>query len=50
MRWSLTKDISATGATSEVTAENLNGSFLSEKVTPDVLKPPACRTGYPGDP
>ena len=38
MRCVLTKDISATGATSEVTAENLNGSFLTEKVTPDVLK------------
>ena len=38
MRCVLTKDISATGATSEVTAENLNGSFLTEKVAPDVLK------------
>jgi hypothetical protein len=38
MRCMLTKDISATGATSEVTAENLNGSFLGAKVTPDVLR------------
>jgi uncharacterized hydrophobic protein (TIGR00271 family) len=38
MRCVLTKDISATGATSEVTAENLNGSFLTGKVAPDVLK------------
>ncbi len=38
MRCVLTKDISATGATSEVTAENLNGSFLTNKVAPDVLK------------
>jgi hypothetical protein len=34
----LTKDISATGATSEVTAENLNGAFLTRNVSPDVLK------------
>jgi uncharacterized hydrophobic protein (TIGR00271 family) len=38
MRCVLAKDISATGATSEVTSENLNGSFLTEKVAPDVLK------------
>jgi hypothetical protein len=38
MRCGLAKDISATGATSEVTSENLNGSFLTEKVAPDVLK------------
>jgi uncharacterized hydrophobic protein (TIGR00271 family) len=38
MRCVLTKDISATGATSEVTSENLNGTFITEKVAPDVLK------------
>jgi uncharacterized hydrophobic protein (TIGR00271 family) len=34
----LTTDTSATGATSEATAENLNGSFLTEKVAPGVLQ------------
>jgi uncharacterized hydrophobic protein (TIGR00271 family) len=34
----LTKDISAIGTTSEVTTENLNGSFLSTKVNPKVLQ------------
>ncbi len=38
MRCVLAKDISATGATSQVTSENLDGSFLTEKVAPDVLK------------
>ncbi|MEW6388338.1 MAG: DUF389 domain-containing protein [Thermodesulfobacteriota bacterium] len=34
----LAKDVSATGSTSLVTAENLDGSFLGGKVNPDVLK------------
>jgi uncharacterized hydrophobic protein (TIGR00271 family) len=34
----LTKDISAIGTTSEVTTENLNGSFLSTKMNPKVLQ------------
>jgi uncharacterized hydrophobic protein (TIGR00271 family) len=38
MRCVLTKDISATGSTSEATNANLNGSFLTEKVTPTVLR------------
>jgi uncharacterized hydrophobic protein (TIGR00271 family) len=38
LRCVLTRDISATGATSEVTAENLNGSFLATKVNPQVLQ------------
>jgi uncharacterized hydrophobic protein (TIGR00271 family) len=38
IRCVLTKDISATGATSEVTAENLNGQFLARKVNPYVLR------------
>jgi uncharacterized hydrophobic protein (TIGR00271 family) len=38
LRCVLTKDISALGATSEVTEENLNGSFLATKVNPKVLQ------------
>ena len=38
MRSVLAKDISATGATSEATAENLNGSIVTAKVSPEVLK------------
>ena len=38
MRSVLAKDISATGATSEATAENLNGSILTAKISPEVLK------------
>jgi uncharacterized hydrophobic protein (TIGR00271 family) len=38
LRCVLTRDISATGSTSEVTAENLNGSFLATKVNPQVLQ------------
>jgi uncharacterized hydrophobic protein (TIGR00271 family) len=38
LRCVLTKDISATGSTSEVTAENLNRSFLSKKVAPEVAE------------
>jgi uncharacterized hydrophobic protein (TIGR00271 family) len=38
VRCLLTKDISATGSTSEATTENLNGSFLTEKVNPNVLR------------
>jgi len=37
-RCTVTKDISATGTSSEVTAENLNGSFLSTKLNPNVLQ------------
>jgi uncharacterized hydrophobic protein (TIGR00271 family) len=37
LRCVLNKDISATGSTSIVTAENLNGSFLATKMNPDVL-------------
>ena len=37
LRCLLNKDISATGSTSIVTAENLNGSFLATKLNPDVL-------------
>jgi uncharacterized hydrophobic protein (TIGR00271 family) len=37
LRCVLNKDISATGSTSVVTAENLNGSFLATKMNPDVL-------------
>ena len=32
------RDISATGSTSQVTARNLNGFFLTEKLNPEVLK------------
>lgn len=32
------KDISATGSTSQVTARNLNGFFLTEKLNPEVMK------------
>jgi uncharacterized hydrophobic protein (TIGR00271 family) len=38
LRCVLTKDISAIGTTSEVTTENLNGSFLATKVNPKVLQ------------
>jgi uncharacterized hydrophobic protein (TIGR00271 family) len=38
LRCLLNKDISATGSTSIVTAENLNGSFLATKLNPDVLR------------
>jgi uncharacterized hydrophobic protein (TIGR00271 family) len=38
LRCVLTRDISATGSTSEVTAENLNGSFLASKVNPRVMQ------------
>jgi uncharacterized hydrophobic protein (TIGR00271 family) len=38
LRCVLNKDISAIGTTSEVTAENLNGSFLSTKVNPKVFQ------------
>ncbi len=34
----LTKDVSATGSTSQVTAENLDGSFLTGKMAPDVWR------------
>jgi uncharacterized hydrophobic protein (TIGR00271 family) len=37
LRCVLNKDISATGSTSVVTAENLNGSFLATKINPDAL-------------
>lgn len=37
IRCVLTKDISATGSTGVVTAENLNGSFLATKMNPNVL-------------
>ncbi len=38
VRCVLTKDISATGSTSEVTAENLDGAFLTTKVAPGVWR------------
>jgi uncharacterized hydrophobic protein (TIGR00271 family) len=38
LRCVLNKDISATGSTSIVTAENLNGSFLATKLNPNVLR------------
>jgi uncharacterized hydrophobic protein (TIGR00271 family) len=38
VRASLAKDVSATGSTSQVTAQNLNGFFLRGKLAPDVLK------------
>jgi hypothetical protein len=38
IRCILSKDISALGATSEVTEENLNGSFLATKINPKVLQ------------
>ncbi len=34
----LAKDVSATGSTSQVTAQNLDGFFLGGKLSPDVLK------------
>lgn len=34
----LAKDIGATGTTSQVTAENLNGAFMTQELAPDVLK------------
>ena len=34
----LAKDIGATGTTSEATAENLNGGFMTKKLAPDVIK------------
>jgi uncharacterized hydrophobic protein (TIGR00271 family) len=34
----LTKDVSATGSTSQVTAQNLDGFFLTGKLSPEVLK------------
>jgi hypothetical protein len=34
----LAKDVSATGSTSQVTAQNLDGFFLGRKLSPDVLK------------
>jgi uncharacterized hydrophobic protein (TIGR00271 family) len=37
LRCVLNKDISASGSTSIVTAENLNGSFLATKINPNVL-------------
>jgi uncharacterized hydrophobic protein (TIGR00271 family) len=37
VRVSLAKDVSATGSTSQVTAQNLNGFFLGGKLAPDVL-------------
>jgi hypothetical protein len=37
VRVSLTKDVSATGCTSQVTAQNLNDFFLGGKLAPDVL-------------
>jgi uncharacterized hydrophobic protein (TIGR00271 family) len=38
LRCVLTKDISATGSTNEVTAEDLNGSFLATNMNPEVLQ------------
>ncbi|HZE20633.1 MAG TPA: DUF389 domain-containing protein, partial [Desulfobaccales bacterium] len=38
VRVSLAKDVSATGSTSQVTAQNLNGFFLGGKLSPDVMK------------
>ncbi|MEJ2671820.1 MAG: DUF389 domain-containing protein [Deltaproteobacteria bacterium] len=38
LRCVLTTDISALGSTSEVTDENLNGSFLATKINPKVLQ------------
>jgi uncharacterized hydrophobic protein (TIGR00271 family) len=38
IRCILSKDISALGETSEVTDENLNGSFLASKINPKVLQ------------
>jgi uncharacterized membrane protein len=34
----LAKDVSATGSTSQVTAQNLNGFFLSSKLDPEIFK------------
>jgi uncharacterized hydrophobic protein (TIGR00271 family) len=34
----LAKDVSATGSTSQVTAQNLDGFFLGRKLSPDVLR------------
>lgn len=34
----LAKDIGATGTTSQATAENLNGAFITQELAPDVLK------------
>jgi uncharacterized hydrophobic protein (TIGR00271 family) len=38
VRCILARDISATGSTSQVTAQNLDGFFLTQKLAPDVLK------------
>jgi hypothetical protein len=38
VRTVLAKDIGATGSTSQVTAQNLDGFFLTGKLAPDVLK------------
>jgi len=38
VRANLTKDVCATGSTSQVTAQNLDGFFLSGKVTPEVMR------------
>jgi uncharacterized hydrophobic protein (TIGR00271 family) len=38
IRAMLAKDISATGSTSQVTAQNLDGFFLSKKINPDVMR------------
>lgn len=38
VRCILARDISATGSTSQVIAQNLDGSFLTQKLAPDVLK------------
>jgi uncharacterized hydrophobic protein (TIGR00271 family) len=34
----LAKDVGATGTTSQVTAENLNGAFMTRELAPDVFK------------
>jgi uncharacterized hydrophobic protein (TIGR00271 family) len=38
VRTIMAKDVSATGSTSQVTAQNLNGFFLRGKLPPDVVK------------
>jgi hypothetical protein len=38
VRTILAKDVSATGSTSQVTAQNLNGFFLTGKLSPDVME------------
>jgi uncharacterized hydrophobic protein (TIGR00271 family) len=38
VRCILARDVSATGSTSQVTAQNLDGFFLTHKLAPDVLK------------